>query len=117
MSPRAPNIPEQVRQFAPKEKPPPAPKEAPPSGDGDVLDQAGQAIIGLLQHAAQLSNETSNRAMEQARKFSHQLHAAEGRIDQLQVEIEQAQDRAGRAEKWLTRIYQEIEEKLLQSRQ
>ena len=116
MSPRAPNVPERVRQFAPKEKPPPAPKEAPPSGNGDVLEQAGHAIIGLLQHAAQLSNETSNRAMEQARKLSHQLHATEGRIDQLQVEIEQAQDRAARAEKWLTRIYQEIEEKLLQSR-
>jgi predicted nucleic acid-binding Zn-ribbon protein len=82
-----------------------------------VLDQAGQAIVGLLQHAAQLSNETSNRAMEQARKLSHQLHAAEGRIDQLQAEIEQVEGRAARAEKWLSRIYQEIEEKLIRSRQ
>jgi len=40
------------------------------------------------------------------------LHAAEGRIDQLQAEIEQVQARAARAEKWLMRIYQEIEEKL-----
>ena len=39
--------------------------------------------------------------MEQARKLSHQLHAAEGRIDQLQAEIEQVQGRAARAEKWL----------------
>jgi hypothetical protein len=117
MSPRAPDVPEQVRQFAPKEKPPPEPKEAPPRSDGDVLDQAGQAIVGLLQHAAKLSNETRDRAMEQARKLSHQLHAAEGRIDQLQAEIEQVQGRAARAEKWLTRIYQEIEEKLIRSRQ
>ena len=78
MSPRAPDVPEQVRQYAPKEKPPPAPKEAPPRGDGDVLDQAGQAIVGLLQHAARLSNETRDRAMEHARKLSHQLPAAEG---------------------------------------
>ena len=55
--------------------------------------------------------------MEQARKLSHQLHAAEGRIDQLQAEIEQVEGRAARAEKWLTRIYQEIEEKLIRSRQ
>ena len=53
MSPRAPDVPEQVRQFASKEKLPSEPKEAPPRGDGDVLDQAGQAIVGLLQHAAQ----------------------------------------------------------------
>jgi hypothetical protein len=98
MSPRAPDVPEQVQQ-------------------GDVLDQAGQGIVGLLQHAAKLSNETRDRAMEQARKLSHQLHAAEGRIDQLQAEIEQVQGRTGRAERWLTRIYQEIEEKLIRSRQ
>ena len=104
MSPRAPDVPEQVRQFAPR------PQEAPPRSDGDLLDQAGQAIVGLLQHAAKLSNETRDRAMEQARKLSHQLHAAEGRIDQLQAEIEQVEGRAARAEKWLTRIYQEIEE-------
>ena len=117
MSPRAPDVPEQVRQFAPKEKPPPAPKEGPPRSDGDSLDQSGQAIVVLVQEAVNLSNETCDRAMEQARKLSHQLHAAEGRIDQLQAEIEQVQGRAARAEKWLTRIYQEIEEKLIRSSQ
>jgi hypothetical protein len=111
MSPRAPDVPEQIQQFARKEKPPPEPKEAPPRSDGDVLDQAGQAIVGLLQHA------TRDRAMEQARKLSHQLHAAEGRIDQLHAEIEQAQGRTARAEKWLARIYQEIEAKLIHARQ
>ena len=55
--------------------------------------------------------------MGQARNLSLQLHAAEGRIDQLQAELERCQDRAARAEKWLTRIYQEIEEKLIRSRQ
>jgi hypothetical protein len=99
------------------EKPPPEPKEAPPRSDGDVLDQAGQAIVGLLQHAAKLSNETRDRAMEQARNLSLLLHAAEGRIDQLHAEIEQAQGRTARAEKWLARIYQEIEAKLIHARQ
>ena len=43
MSPRAPDVPEQVVQFAPKEG---------QRNDGDMLDQVGQAIITLLQHAA-----------------------------------------------------------------
>ena len=37
-------------------------------------------------------------------KLSLQLHVAEGRINQLQAAIEQAQDRAARAEKWLARF-------------
>ena len=42
MSPRASDVPEIV-QFGPKERQP---------NDGDTLDQVGQAIVGLLQHAA-----------------------------------------------------------------
>ena len=117
MSPRAPDDPEQVRQFAPKEMPPLVPKEGPPRSDGDLLDQSGQAIVALLQQAANLSNETSDRAMGLARKFALQLHAAEGRINELEADIEQSRDRAARAEKWLTRIYQEIEKTLIHSRQ
>jgi outer membrane murein-binding lipoprotein Lpp len=117
MSPRAPDVPENVWQFAPKEKPPLAPKDGPARSDGDPLDQAGQAIVARLHEAATLSNQTCDRAMGLARNLSLQLHAAEGRIDQLQAELKQCQDRAARAEKWLTRIYQEIEEKLIRSRQ
>jgi chemotaxis protein histidine kinase CheA len=144
MSPRAPDVPEQVRQFAPKE-PPPAPKERPPRSDGDVLDQVGQAIVGLLQHAA---NEACDRATEKlsirlrdaedrcdravsaAEKLSiglreaedrcdravNELCGANDRINQLQAELEQCRDRAQRAEDWLQRIYQEIEETLTRSR-
>jgi hypothetical protein len=64
-----PNIPEQVQQFAPKEKPPPAPKEGPPRSDGDVLDEVGQAILGLL----------CDRAMGAADKLSIRLRDAEDR--------------------------------------
>ena len=117
MSPLAPDVPEQVRQYAPKGKPPPAPEEGSPRSGGDSLDQSGQAIVVLVQQAANLSNETCDRANELAGKLSLQLHVAEDRINQLQGEIEQAQGRAARAEKWLTRIYQEIEEKLIRSRQ
>jgi chromosome segregation ATPase len=109
MSERAPDVPEQVVQFAPKEKSPP--------NEGDALDQFGQAIIALLEQAANFSKQQCERALDMAHKLGMQLRAAEGRIDQLQAEIKQCQDRAERAEKWLTRIYQEIEEKLIRLRQ
>jgi chromosome segregation ATPase len=127
MSPRAPEVSEQVRQFAPKQ-PPPAPKERPPRSDGDVLDQMGQAIVGLLQHAAKVSNEACDRATEKLSirlrdaedrcdRAVNELCGANDRINQLQAELEQCRDRAQRAEDWLQRIYQEIEEKLTRSRQ
>jgi hypothetical protein len=34
----------------------------------------------------------------------------------LQAELQQFQDRSARAEKWLSRIYQEIEQKLISPR-
>ncbi|HZN31700.1 MAG TPA: hypothetical protein VFB68_02080 [Xanthobacteraceae bacterium] len=108
MSPRPADVPEQVLQFAPKEKP--------PRNDGDPLDQSGQAIVTLLQQAANLSNENCDRAMGLAHKLSIQLRAAEDRINHLQTELEQSLDRTARAEKWLMRIYQEIEEKLISPR-
>jgi chromosome segregation ATPase len=100
MSPRAPDVPEQVRQFAPKE-PPPEPKERPPRSDGDVLDQVGQAIVGLLQHAAKMSNEACDRATE---KLSIRLRDAEDRCDRavsaaekLSIGLREAEDRCERA--------------------
>ena len=103
--PRAPNLPEQVVQFAPKEKP--------PRNAGDELDQAGEATIALLQQAANLSNERCDRAMSMAHKLSMQLRAVEDRNKNLQVERDQLQNRAERAEEWLKRVYHEIEERLI----
>jgi DNA repair ATPase RecN len=121
MSPRAPDVSEQVVQFAPKER---------QRNDGDTLDQVGQAIVGLLQHAANVSNEACGRALgavdklsirlrdaedrcdravSAAEKLSNELRGANDRINQLQAELKLYHDRAERAEKWLTRIYQEID--------
>src|SRR5262245_5666261 len=108
MNPRTPDGPEQVVQLSPKDKP--------PRRDGDALDQSGEAIVALLQQAAKLSNESCDRAMGLAHKLSIQLRAAEDRIKHLQAELQQSQDRAARAEKWLSRIYLEIEEKLISPR-
>ena len=80
---------------------------------GDELDQAGEATIALLQQAANLSNERCDRAMSMAHKLSMQLRAVEDRNKNLQVERDQLQNRAERAEEWLKRVYHEIEEKLI----
>jgi hypothetical protein len=59
------------------------------------------AIVALLQQAANLSNETSDRAMGRARKLAFQLHTAEGRINELEADIEQFRDRAAQLQIWL----------------
>jgi hypothetical protein len=84
---------------------------------GDALDQSGQAIVTLLQQAASLSNQQCECAMNMAHKLSIQLRAAEDRNRDLQAERDQLQDHAERAEEWLRRVYHEIEEKLIRSRQ
>jgi|SRR5262245_3897507 len=96
MSPRAPELPEQVLQFAPKEKP--------PRNDGDALDQAGQAIVALLQHAAKVSNEACDRAMGAADKLSIQLREADdrcgravGAAEKLSIKLRDAEDRCDSA--------------------
>src|SRR5262245_7391325 len=99
------SIPEEVRKFAPKDKP-----------AADPMDQSGQAIVSMLQKAADLSNDNCDRAMALAHKLSVQLRALEDQINQLQAENAQLQDRAVRAETWMALIQKEIEEKLIAPR-
>jgi hypothetical protein len=101
------DTPEQVLKFVPKER---------PSSYGILAEEAGQAIIGKIQEAADRSNENCDRAMKLAHKLSMQLRAAEERINQLEVEIAFFRDRAARAEGWLQTIQEEIEEKLIAPR-
>jgi hypothetical protein len=106
MEQRATTTPEEVRKFAPKR----------PRGDGDSMDESGQAVLAMLQKAADLSNDNCDRAMAMAHKVSIQLRAAEDQISQLQAENAQLRERAERAETWLALIQKEIEEKLLSPR-
>jgi len=104
MNQRAGNTPDQVLQFAPKER----------SRDAaDPTDQAGEALMVLLQQAADLSNDNCDRAMMLAHKLSLDLRAAEDRIKELQGAVEHYEKRALRAEQWLQRILKEVEEKLI----
>ena len=81
--------------------------------ESDPIDQAGQALVGMLKDAAALSQQNVERAMTMAHQLSMQLRASEERIQQLESEIENLESRARRAEGWLQAIKQEIEDKLL----
>jgi hypothetical protein len=90
----------------------PAARSAAPDG-ADQLDKAGQTILGLLHKAAGVAEANSQHALEMAQKLSHQLRAAEARINELEAEIGIYQEKADRAEQWLHRVYTEIEDRFL----
>ena len=46
-------------------------------------------------------------------RLSHQLRAAEGRIAELEAEVEAYRQQADRAEQWLHKVYTEIEDRFL----
>jgi hypothetical protein len=104
---RNPESSKKVIPFAPNK----AYRQEPPRDDGDPVDRSGQAIIELLQQAAETANSNCDRAMELAHKLSMQLRSAEERIRELESDTNHFHDRAQRAEKWLARIYKDIEDK------
>jgi hypothetical protein len=81
--------------------------------DNNQLDRAGQTILELLGKAANVADENSRHAVDMAQKRSDQLRAAEDRIAELEVEVTAYQERAERAERWLHRVYTEIEDRFL----
>jgi hypothetical protein len=96
-------VPEKVIPFAPTNR------DA--RQEGDPIDRSGHAVIALLQEAVDVAKQNCERAMDIAHKLSLQLRAAEDRVAQLEGEIRHYQDRAARAEKWMYRIHQEIEDR------
>src|ERR1700731_3795403 len=93
-----------------------APKKDPPDSTV-VADGAGLAILTLLQKAADMAKEDCARAMDLAHKLSFQLRAAEERARELEAEANHFRDRAARAEAWLLRIHNEVEQTCLQKRE
>ena len=77
----------------------------------DQLDK--ETILGLLHKAAGVAEANSQRAIELAQKFSHQLRAAEDRIAELEAEVDMYREKADHAEQWLHRVYTEIEDRFL----
>jgi hypothetical protein len=81
--------------------------------DNTQLDRAGQTILQLLNKAADVAEQNSRHAIDTAQRLSHQLRAAEGRIAELEAEVEAYRQQADRAEQWLHKVYTEIEDRFL----
>ena len=94
----------EVIRFAPKQM---------LQGELEPIDQAGNAVLALLQEASDLSKENVERAMTVAHRLSLQLRTAEDRITELEGQVELLEGRATRAEQWLAAIKKEIEERLI----
>jgi len=90
-----------------------APKNA-ASDNADQLDNAGQTILKLLHKAADVAEANSKHALDMAQKLSHQLRSAEDRIAELEAEVQHYQEKCERAERWLHKVYTEIEDRFLQ---
>jgi predicted nucleic acid-binding Zn-ribbon protein len=73
----------------------------------------GQAILGLLDTAANKAEADVQRASEAAQQLSSQLNAAQGRIAELEAEVRLFREKAERAEMWLTMISTEIEDRFI----
>ena len=105
MSSRNAAVPDAVVPFAPKLNG--------GAETGDPLEKAGQAILGLLDRAANAAEANYQQVAETGRKLSGQLRGAEDRLRELEAQVRHYQDRADRAEKWLYQISLEIEQQFL----
>jgi DNA repair exonuclease SbcCD ATPase subunit len=90
------------------------------AADVDLLDRAGNAILGLVNKAAGTAAADLKEARAVAEKLADQLQAtrdqlqaANDQINALKADVRRYQDRANRAEKWLQQISSEIEQKFL----
>src|SRR5438105_3001981 len=86
--------PEQVRKAA----------SPPDRRANDPIDEAGHALIALLQSAAEVSNQEYDRASILAGRLAGEVRATESRIRELEAEVSHYRERAARAEDWLAQI-------------
>jgi hypothetical protein len=84
--------------------------------EADDLDRSGDAIIALVQHAADVTREDCDRAISRAHQLSLQLKASEDRADKLDAKVKQLEEDARKAQYWLTHIYKQIEGKFFQEK-
>jgi chromosome segregation ATPase len=97
-----------------------APEAGNASSEPDLVDRAGNAILGLVNRAAgtaaadlQEAREVAERLALQLQASRDQVRAADEQINALKADVRRYQDRANRAEKWLQQISSEIEQKFL----
>jgi len=87
-----------------------APIEKSTGSEADVVDQAGNAILGLVDRAADMAEADVQGAQEVAEKLADQLRAAQEQINNLEAKVRYYQDRTDRAE-WLHKISSKIEQR------
>jgi len=80
-----------------------APIEKSTGSEADVVDQAGNAILGLVDRAADMAEADVQGAQEVAEKLADQHN--------LEAKVRYYQDRTDRAEKWLHKISSKIEQR------
>jgi DNA repair exonuclease SbcCD ATPase subunit len=95
-----------------------APKEKSTGSEADVMDQAANAILGLVDRAAdtavadvQEAREFAEKLADELRAARDQLRVAQDRINNLEAKVGYYQDRTDRAEKWLRQISSKIEQR------
>jgi chromosome segregation ATPase len=94
-----------------------APKENSTTSEPE-LDRAGNAILGLVDRAAdtaaadlQDARELAEKLADRLRASNDQLGAAQDQINTLEAKVRYYQDRTERAEKWLHQISSKIEQR------
>ena len=88
-------------------------KDGFPANRGDDLEASGQAILKLLDKAADTAEANSRRCLEAAQQLSNKLEIAKDRIRELEGRLEFYRGKVERAEEWLYKIASEIEERLI----
>jgi DNA repair exonuclease SbcCD ATPase subunit len=95
-----------------------SPKEKGIGSEAEIVDRAGNAILGLVSRAADTAaadlkeaREAAEKLADQLRATRDQLRAAHDQINALKADVGRYQDRANRAEKWLHQISSEIEQR------
>jgi hypothetical protein len=77
-------------------------------------EQSGQAIVSMLRQAADVAKRNEERAKAQAQAFGQELRAARMRIESLEAELDNVEQRALEAEDWLLRVFQEVKAKFIE---
>jgi hypothetical protein len=76
----------------------------------DGVDGTGQNILAQLQRAASFAEKNTQQAIAAAQKCAMQLRVAEDRIHELERDVAHYRHRAEKAEGWIHRISQQIEQ-------
>jgi hypothetical protein len=95
-----------------------ASKEESTGSEADLVDEAANAILGLVDRAADTAVADAQEAREFAAKLTDELRAARDQarvardqINNLEAKVRYYQDRTERAEKWLLQISSKIEQR------